>query len=162
MSIDKVQKLVKKLDLLPHPEGGYYKEMYRSTELIEQNALPERFPAARNFMTSIYFLLEQGSFSAFHRIQSDELWYFHQGADIKIHVILKDGTYKYFQLGPEKEMQCCVPAESWFASESTGTYSLVSCAVAPGFDFEDFELADKEKLSFIYPQHTSLIDQFCR
>ncbi|MEX0812184.1 MAG: cupin domain-containing protein [Chitinophagales bacterium] len=154
--------LVNKLNLKAHPEGGYYKEVFRSSESISKAALPERFSGARNYITSIYFLLEKDYFSAFHRIQSDELWYFHRGADLNIHVIMEDGTYKCYELGAERDLQCCIPALSWFAAETKGNYSLVSCAVAPGFDFSDFELAEKSKLSIIYPQHQQLIDQFCR
>ena len=146
----------------PHPEGGYYKEVFRSKEGISQKSLPDRFAGDRSFLTSIYFLLEKGLFSAFHRIQSDALWYFHKGDDLFVHVILPDGTYQCIELGKDKDLQCAVPAGAWFASETRGEFSLVSCAVAPGFDFEDFELANKNELISIYPQHQPLIEQFCR
>lgn len=162
MKENRVEFLVKQYSLQKHPEGGYYKEMYRSKEFVSRNALPDRFSGDRSFLTSIYFLLEKDSFSAFHRIKSDELWYFHQGDNIDIHIILPDGTYLCEELGKDKQFQCMVPAGAWFASNTKGEYSLVSCAVAPGFDFEDFELAEKKELISIFPQYQSLIEEFCR
>jgi predicted cupin superfamily sugar epimerase len=156
------------LHLLPHPEGGYYKETYRSDEQIPHHGLPQRFSAARFFSTAIYFLLEKENFSAFHRIQSDECWHFYAGDALLVHVIHTDGSYACIRLGnhPEQDevFQAVVPAGSWFASETApgGEFSLVGCTVAPGFDFADFELADHSRLSVQYPVHAKLIQRLCR
>ena len=147
---------IKGLDLIPHPEGGYYKENYRSMQKMNVNF------KERNLMTSIYFLLTRDKFSAFHRIKSDELWHFHDGNPIVVHSINQEGVLKSRILGKEiengQQLQFVVPAGEWFASEviSGGDYSLVGCTVAPGFDFGDFELADSS-LQNQFPQHQELI-----
>lgn len=156
------------LQLLPHPEGGYYKETYRSGEQIPRSGLPERFSADRSFSTAIYFLLEKENFSAFHRIQSDECWHFYAGDALLVHVIHPDGSYRCIRLGHHPDrgelFQAVVPAGSWFASETApgGEFSLVGCTVAPGFDFADFELADADQLSGLYPDKEVLIRRLCR
>ncbi len=160
------QQLVEFYGLLPHPEGGFYKENYVSAEQIPQAALPTRFTGNRHFSTAIYFLLTEGNFSAFHRIKSDECWHFYEGDSLLVHVITTDGRYELIKLGSKASngevYQAIVPAGAWFASESIGAYSFVGCTVAPGFDFADFELAEKNKLSSIYPNHRALIERLCR
>ncbi len=159
-------QLVEIYGLLPHPEGGFYKETYVSKEQIPQATLPTRFTGDRPFSTAIYFLLTQGNFSAFHRIKSDECWHFYEGDPLLVHVIKADGNYELIKLGPNAingEMyQAIVPAGAWFASESVGAFSFVGCTVAPGFDFADFEMADKEVLLSLYKQHEALIQKLCR
>lgn len=163
-----VPALVEKFQLMPHPEGGYYKEMYRSNEQIPQNALPIRFTGDRNFSTAIYFLIEQGNFSAFHHIQSDECWHFYAGQTLHVHVIHPGGKYELLKLGSNIEagetFQAMVPAGSWFASETApeGSFSFVGCTVAPGFDFADFELAKADELIPQFPAMEKLIKKFCR
>lgn len=163
-----VAALVEKFSLLPHPEGGFYKEMYRSAESIVQSALPLRFKGDRNFSTAIYFLLEQGNFSAFHRIQSDECWHFYTGQTLHVHVIHPNGDYELIRLGNDilsgEAFQAVVPAGCWFASETApgGEFSFVGCTVAPGFDFADFELAKGEELSKQFPKIKELIERLCR
>jgi predicted cupin superfamily sugar epimerase len=156
---EKISLYVSRLSLTPHPEGGYYASVYRSTELIPAVSLPDRFKADRVFSTSIYFLLEGNQFSAFHRIRSDELWHFYEGCALNIYVIHPDGRGEVLKLGASLEdgerFQQVVPAGCWFASRPAlrDSYSLVGCTVAPGFDFSDFELAEKKKLLSDYPQH---------
>jgi predicted cupin superfamily sugar epimerase len=163
-----VTALVARFQLLPHPEGGYYKETYRSADKIASAALPERFRGDRHFSTAIYFLLEQGNFSAFHRIQSDECWHFYDGDSLHVHVIHPHGAYELLKLGnklAEGEcFQAVVPAGSWFASETApgGKYSFVGCTVSPGFDFADFELAKAGELTGLYPAMHELITRLCR
>jgi len=163
-----VSELVEKFQLLPHPEGGYYKEMYRSTELIQPSALPERFSGGRNFSTAIYFLLEQENFSAFHRIQSDECWHFYAGQSLHVHIIHPNGQYELIRLGNNltqgETFQAVVPAGSWFASETAtgGTFSFVGCTVSPGFDFADFELATAASLCQQFPKKSEVIKRLCR
>ena len=163
-----VSELVAMFQLLPHPEGGFYKETYRSAEQIEQHSLPQRFTGNRQFSTAIYFLLEQGNFSAFHRIQSDECWHFYAGQTLHVHVIHPNGQYALLKLGnyftKGEVFQAMVPAGSWFASETAagGIFSFVGCTVAPGFDFADFELAKTSELVQQFPSMKTLIERLCR
>jgi uncharacterized protein len=161
-----VQELIEQYALLPHPEGGYYKETYRSSEIISKEALPDRFAGERYYSSAIYFLLEQGNFSAFHRIQSDECWHFYAGDTLWVHMISPDGQFTTVHLGnkPGTVYQYVVPAGYWFASETApgGSFSFVGCTVAPAFDFTDFELADGNLLSQQFPQHGKLIQRLCR
>ena len=161
-------QLIQKYNLQPHPEGGWYKQTYKSNEEINADALPERFGANRAFSTAIYFLLEKGNFSAFHRIKSDECWHFYVGDPLLIYIIEKNGGLKVISLGSDLEkghsFQYVVPANCWFASRPApiSEYCFVGCTVSPGFEFEDFELADATELSVMYPQHKSIIKELCR
>ncbi|GAM10400.1 hypothetical protein OR1_02689 [Geobacter sp. OR-1] len=161
-------ELIRKLELLRHPEGGWYRETYRSEETIPAAALPDRFSGDRSFCTAIYFLLEKGDFSAFHRIKSDELWHFHSGTTLTIHMLSQDGSYQTHRLGADLDagasFQAVVPAGFWFGAEVTGNggYALVSCTVSPGFDFADFEMADRDDLIRQLPSHTGIIRQLTR
>jgi uncharacterized protein len=169
---------IKKLVLQPHPEGGYYRQTYRSDLLLPSQALPREFNGPRAAATSIFFLLDEQSFSAFHRLRSDELWHFHIGGPLLIHVIAPDSSYSTIRLGSSHEsgetLQAVVKAGSWFGShlaprplespESTSSdrFALVGCTVTPGFDFEDFELARRADLLRQYPQHREIITKLSR
>lgn len=161
------QQLIDRYQLQSHPEGGYYLETYRSKEKIMADALPNRFNGDRSFSTAIYFLLDGKQFSAFHRIQGDELWHFYAGAGLHIYVIHPDGRGEMLKLGDDLangySFQHIVPAGCWFASKpsSENGFSFVGCTVAPGFDFADFELADKKHLTKQYPQHEEWISNLC-
>ena len=161
-----VAALVKRFDLKPHPEGGFYSETYRSQEAISGAALPDRFASDRYFSSAIYFLLEKGNFSAFHRIKSDECWHFYSGDPLWVHVLHDDGRAETITLGntADSVYQYVVPAGCWFASETApnGIFSLVGCTVAPAFDFADFELAKAEELIRVFPSHQHLIQRLCR
>lgn len=163
-----VDQLIFHYGLVPHPEGGYYKETYRSAESVMANALPERFGGTRSFSTAIYFLLEQGNFSAFHKIKSDECWHFYAGQTLLVHIIHQDGSWQTVKLGSNaaagEVFQFVVPANCWFASEPdpATSFAFTGCTVSPGFDFADFELAKAEELSRIYPQHAAGIRRLCR
>ena len=162
------KELVSLYHLATHPEGGWYKETYRSGELIPSNALPERFSAKRAFSTAIYFLLEQGNFSAFHRIKSDECWHFYSGGPLHVYVLLPDGNLQITALGNDiaagEIFQFVVPANCWFASRPapSSAYCFVGCTVAPGFDFADFEMAEANQLASEFPRHTAIIQELCR
>ena len=154
---------VEKLDLQAHPEGGYYKETYRA----ESQHQFEGFSTARNVATGIYFLLTQGNFSAFHRIKSDEMWHFYDGSPIEVICINEVGELSTIHLGLDVEHgevpQAVVPANVWFASRVTkGDYALVGCTVAPGFDFKDFELAERKQLIEKFPVHRAVITALTR
>jgi predicted cupin superfamily sugar epimerase len=157
-----VQELITHLELVRHPEGGWFRETYRSTETATVHALPGRFDGERVFSTAIYYLLEAGDISALHRIKSDEIWHFYAGSPLLIHAISPDGHYNALHLGPDsvsgERYQAVVPAGCWFGAELTGAqFALAGCTVSPGFDFADFELADQLQLSASYPQHAELI-----
>lgn len=164
------QEYVLALQMKSHPEGGYFAETYRSAEVIPQAALPGRFAGARSFGTAIYFLLESHQFSSLHRIQSDEVWHFYAGLPLEISVISPAGNSTTIRLGNRPDQgevfQAVVPAGCWFGSKPVPdvtvtdcAFSLVGCTVAPGFDFADFELADRATLLAEFPQHRAVIDQ---
>lgn len=147
---------IKHLNLQPHPEGGYFKETYRAAEGISSGFLPERFNGDRSFSTAIYYLLERGDHSAFHRIKSDECWHFYAGETLHIHII-ENNKYTVVRLGAKTDagetFQYVVPANAWFAAEpaNASSFCLAGCTVSPGFDFSDFKMADKQKLVATYP-----------
>ena len=161
------QHLIAHYKMLPHPEGGYFLETYRNNEIISGAALPDRFNNNLCFSTAIYFLLEKKQFSAFHRIKSDELWHFYTGAGLHIYVLHPDGKGEILKLGSDLEngysFQQLVPAGCWFASKpvTENDFSFVGCTVAPGFDFADFELADKEILLKKYSPYKKWIYELC-
>jgi len=159
---------IQKLGLTAHVEGGAFAETYRSSLIIPQDVLPEAFSGARNASTAIYFLLQPGKFSAFHKILSDELWHFYTGVPVNIYEIRPDGKLSHHILGGNPEagevFQCLIPGGSWFAScvETSEGYGLTGCTVAPGFDFADFELADRNSLINQYPEHQDIITKLTR
>ncbi len=156
------------LQLKPHPEGGFYREIYRASESVAANALPQRFTGTRSFSTSIYYLLRQGEHSAFHRIKSDEGWHFYAGGTLLVHMIDNEGNYKCQKLGKNLEdgevFQFVVPATVWFASEPApeNSFILGGCTVSPGFDFTDFEMADKKELLRSFPRHKEILERLCK
>ncbi|GAA3598118.1 cupin domain-containing protein [Flavivirga amylovorans] len=163
-----IQDIVDQLELQPHPEGGYFKEVYRSNGLINEDNLGEDFSGQRNYATSIYFLLTSESFSAFHRIKQDEIWHFYKGSPIKLHIISNDGIYSNTIIGNNMEKgqhpQFVVKAKDWFAAEviDKNAYALVGCTVSPGFDFKDFELPERDTLISKFPEHKNIITAFSR
>ena len=162
------EDLIRALKLLPHPEGGWYRETYRAAESVPLAGLPQWFAGPRSQATAIYFLLTSDRFSALHRIRSDEQWYFHAGSGLTIHVLHPDGRYQSIKLGPGLEegetFQAVVPHDCWFGAtvDLPDTFSLVGCSVAPGFDFADFELAERQALARQFPQHSALIRRLTR
>jgi len=164
-SIPSQDSVISKLGLEKHPEGGYFKEVYRSNEQLKQ--LPERFSGTRSIATSIYFLLGRNDKSHFHKIKSDETWHFYLGAALELHQITEDGTYSMVRIGPDilegDVLQYTVPKNAWFAAQciDTNGYSLVGCTVAPGFDFQDFALAKASELIPLCDKEAELIEAFC-
>ncbi len=150
------------LQLQPHPEGGYYKEVFRSDhQVIRQSS-----PGIRQACTSIYYLLEGTDYSGFHRLASDEIWYFHKGSPLLLHVINEVSIHCTFELSDTSSgnLSIVIKAGLWFAAEipSEAGYTLASCAVAPGFEFSEFEMAKKKELTVLYPQHSDIFDKLCR
>lgn len=158
---------IEKLELKNHPEGGWYRETYRSLLTMEPETLQGTLNTTRNVSTAIYYLLESGQFSAFHRIKSDEMWHFYAGTPLNLYILNKNAGLKIIRLGsdPDKEerFQYWVQAGDWFASEPAdeNSFSLLGCTVAPGFDFKDFEIANKADLATQFPQHQELIARLC-
>ena len=153
---------IEKLKLLPHPEGGYYKEVYRDLGVVKQDALASEFSGDRNLSTAIYYLLEKGDFSCFHRIKSDELWHFYSGDSVNIYYLDKEKLHT-LKLGLNIEKGesplCAVPKNTWFAAElqEDSEFAIMGCTVAPGFDFTDFEKATKDDLEHFAGNHQELI-----
>lgn len=130
--------LIRKLALIPHPEGGHYREIHRSAENVGTGK------GKRSALTTIYFLLAKGERSLFHRVRSDEVWHHHAGAPLRLWRVAEDfSAREKIALGPLGAGRApvgVIPAGDWQAAESAGEYSLAACAVGPGFDFRDFAL----------------------
>ncbi len=165
MSTRTAEYWINRLQLTTHIEGGAFREIYRSPVSAPLSALPSSFTGDRSFCTSIYFLLQQHQFSAFHKIKSDEIWHFYYGDPLIVYEIDQQGRLIEHRLGCDPDnnesFQCVIIAGNWFAARLApgGDYSLVGCTVSPGFDFVDFELANRAVLAAAYPQHEDLIRQ---
>ncbi len=156
MSEKRIQELVNLLQMNPHPEGGFYAETYRSEKSLSTTN------GERNLITSIFFLLTSEHVSHFHRIKSDELWFWHEGSSLSVHLLGEKG-HEILKLGPSDQAgtlpQQLVKANTVFGSsvDEPQTYSLVSCVVAPGFDFRDFELFKTDDLLPLFPEAEEII-----
>jgi len=143
---------IEELKLEKHPEGGWFREIYRSEEIVGKEGLPKGFSGARNISTSIYYLLEGNDFSSFHRIKSDEIWHYYVGVSSIEILFIQNGKLKKQVCGNKPEQgqhfQIIVPKNTWFAARLTDRkgFALVGCTVSPGFHFDDFELATNNLL----------------
>jgi predicted cupin superfamily sugar epimerase len=158
---------VDRLELLPHPEGGFFKETYRSSTDVSQNALGDAFKGSRSISTGIYYLLTGTDFSALHRIASDEMWHFYAGSSLRVEGLHPDGSREDWVLSNRIGHglpQAIVPAGVWFGSRLVDPegFALVGCTVSPGFDFGDFEMADRAQLQSAFPVHTKWIESLTR
>lgn len=164
----KAEYYISKLGLQKHPEGGWFREMYRAEEETAAEHLPGRYSGNRHHSTSIYFLLTSETFSAFHRISSDELWHFYEGSPVTVYMIDHEGNFSEITLGRNIEAgevyQCVIPKGVWFGAmvNAADSFCLVGCTVAPGFHFDDFELASRDKLTADFPQHKAIIEKLTR
>jgi predicted cupin superfamily sugar epimerase len=152
--------LIRRFDLQPHPEGGFFRETYRSTASVRREGSSE----TRSASTAIYYLLCDGAHSAWHRIKSDEVWHFYAGEPLLVHVLDEAGQLITHRLGNPLThagtvFQAVVSAGLWFAAECEDptTFALVGCTVAPGFEFSEFELAEVDALRSAYPVHAVFI-----
>jgi predicted cupin superfamily sugar epimerase len=156
------------LKLAPHPEGGFYRETYRARETIAGEHLPARFGGPRACSTAIYFLLPGDQVSVLHRIKSDEVWHFYAGSPLTLTLIDPEGRLEETRLGPDplrgERFQALVPAGCWYgaAVDDRAGYALVGGTVAPGFEFADFELAERAALLTRYPEHRAAILRLTR
>lgn len=164
MTSPDVESIVDHLSLSPHPEGGYYKETWRSPLVLD--GLPHGGPRAA--MTLIHYLLPGGAHSAFHRVRgSDEAWHFYEGDPLTLHIIEASGAYRTVVLGEDfgsgHVRHAVVPADAWQAAEAQGPrYALVGCTVAPGFDFADFDMAQRDVLAARYPEQRAVVDRLSK
>lgn len=149
---------IQQLELERHVEGGYYRSSFRSQS---------DFDATRSLWSSIYFLLRTGEVSHFHRLTSDEMWYFHAGQSLTIYMIDEQGELTTAQLGLDiaagERPQFLVPKGCIFGSAMNQPgFSLVGCMVSPGFTFDNFELFSQQTLLAQYPQHQTIIERLSR
>ena len=158
------RELIETLGLLPHPEGGYYRETFRSP--LALRGLSWVPAGERNASTAIYFLLPAGVFSAFHRVTGDEVWHHYDGDPVVLHTLGASG-HEMVRLGRDfgagQRPQHVVRDEVWQAAVPTGErYALCGCTVAPGFDFADFVMPPRAELVSAFPEHAALIESFTR
>lgn len=164
------EEIVSRLRLQKHPEGGFFAETHRDVKRVEAEDRPGVWRPAS---TAIYYLLGKRDFSALHRIASDEAWHFYEGSPLRVTRIAPDGSLSHVVLGTDLDAgqvhQAVVPAGHWFGAKLEGedsldehAYALVGCTVSPGFDFEDFELADATALTRQFPEHENLIKSLTR
>ena len=164
----KAEHWIQHLDLKPHPEGGFYKEMYRSNIEVSGKELPVGYHSQRRLATSIYYLLRSEDISRLHRLRSDELWYFHTGSTVTVYYIDTEGKKHKNLLGnnPDKaeHLSVLIPGGTLFCAEvaEPESFGLVSCVVTPGFEFEDFEMFEKDDLIQAFPKHLELIEKFSK
>ncbi|NKJ49530.1 hypothetical protein CIC12_22910 [Burkholderia sp. SG-MS1] len=154
-------ELIRRFDLKPHPEGGFFNETYRSVQRVIRDGGSTQH---RSASTAIYYLLCDGAHSAWHRIRSDEVWHFYAGEPLNVHVLDASGALVTHKLGNalahhDAVFQAVVPAGLWFAAECAdpATFALVGCTVAPGFEFSEFEIGDVDALKAEHPQHAGMI-----
>jgi uncharacterized protein len=153
-------KLVKKLELEKHPEGGYFKQTYRSDTTISVKG----YGGPRNISTAIYYMLVGEQFSAFHRIRSDEIWHHYAGGSITLYAIEDGGKLSKLMIGRGGTPQAVIKAGTWFAASlnSKRSYCLLGCTVSPGFDYRDWELGRRDDLVRIYPRHKRIIERYTK
>jgi predicted cupin superfamily sugar epimerase len=154
---------IEMLHLKPHPEGGYYRRSFSSAGSLSRACLGGDYGGDRPFATAIYYLLKGDEFAALHRLKSEELWHFYTGSALTLHVIDDERHYLQLRLGEHLEagesFQAMIRANWWFGAtvDDPLSYTLVGCTVSPGFNFADFELAERESLISCYPEHADLI-----
>lgn len=162
-----LQSIIDQLRLQPHPEGGYYREMYRAEMTVTHPEVGLEDNATRAAGTAIYFLIPQNQFSAFHRVRTDETWHLYLGGPIELHTIDPEGRYQMHLLTHDLahgQPQITIPAHHWQAARCAPDtpYALGGCTVAPGFDFADFEMPDTDTLLATHPDHEPIIRALSR
>jgi len=157
-------QIIRRLGLRPHPsEGGFFRETYRSPDALAAEALGSRYEDRRSLSTAIYYLLTPETFSVMHRLRSDEIFHFYLGDPLTLLMLYADGQGETKTLGKDieagQQLQVPVPRGVWqglFLNEG-GSFALLGTTMAPGFDYEDFELGERESLARLYPEFSSLI-----
>lgn len=153
-------RLVKKLGLEKHPEGGYFRQTYRSDMIVNVAG----YDGPRNISTAIYYMLVGNQFSAFHRIRSDEIWHHYAGGSITLYTIGNNGKLSRIKIGRGETPQAAIKAGTWFAASlnSKRSYCLLGCTVSPGFHYRDWELGKRGDLVRTYPQHKKIIERYTK
>lgn len=168
MTVLTAASIIERLGLRPHPEGGYFKEVFRAPLSVEHPGIPQGEAARRCCGSLIYYLLEAGDFSAFHRVRwTEEIWHFYAGGPLELHTIDAGGHHSVTTLHNsfgDSEPVCIVPAGCWQAARPVaGTqWALCGCTVAPGFEFADFQMPERAALLSEYPQHAAVIEPLTR
>ncbi len=156
---------IERLELAEHPEGGYFRQVYKSREQVSGDCLSGRYGGPRSLSSCIYYLLKGSQFSALHRLKSDEIWHFHAGSPLTLFVIDRDGVLTRRKLGTDPDggeaFHGVIKAGGWFGAtvDDPRSYSLVGCTVAPGFEYDDFELGGRDELLRRYPLHADVIER---
>ncbi len=162
------QYWIEKLNMTEHPEGGYFAPAFRASEQLSRDGLPDRFAGNRAIASSIYYLLKKGQFSTFHRLKSVEIWSFFEGDPLTIHILDLQGALTEKRLGrnfdKSESFQVAIEPGNWFAAEQQGPgeFTLVGCTVAPGFEWEDMEIASRAELKTRFPECREIIDKLTR
>ncbi len=162
------EQIKQQLGLIAHPEGGFYIQTYKSSDMVAKPCLDARYSGARATGTCIYYLLEPGDFSEMHRLQSDEIFHFYLGDPVEQLQLWPDGSSRVVILGTDlgrgQVPQHVVPKNVWQGSRlvAGGNYSLLGCTVAPGFEFEDYESGLRDQLCQQYPGQSELIRALTR
>lgn len=153
-------RLVRKLGLEEHPEGGYFKQTYRSDTIVNV----EGYGGPRNIASAIYYMLVGGQFSAFHRIRSDEIWHHYVGSSITLYAINDGGKMSKEKIGNNGTPQAVIKAGTWLAAalDNKRSYCLLGCTVSPEFDYRDWELGKRNELVRMYPQHRARIERYTK
>lgn len=165
MNKSQAQILIERFNLKPLPrEGGFFRETYRADKKVDATAAGSQ----KSVSTCIYFLLSKDTFSAFHRLPSDEIWHFYAGDQVELSVISNEGELKVYRLDASLSdgtaPQVVVQSGCWQGARLTGNggYALLGCTVAPAFDFSDYEHGDRQKLLQKFPQHSQTIMNLTR
>lgn len=162
------EEIIRLLHLQPHPEGGYFAETYRSAESISRERLPERYSGPRSFGTAIYFFLTPDTFSALHQLESDELFHFYAGSPVELFMLDGTGQGSFHLLGNDLASgalpQLVVPRGTWQGCrlKTGGEWALLGTTVAPGFNYEDFRMAERGTLIADFPTWQETILSYTR
>ncbi len=160
-----VEHWIAALGLSPHPEGGWFRETWRSPEQVPRAGLPERFDGPRSLGTAIVYLLGEGGHSRFHRLRADEVWHLYDGGPLHLHLLEPGRGARRIVLGRDvargETLQCVVPHGTWFGAEvpAGAGHALAGCTVSPGFEFGDFEMASRAALLAGFPAERALIER---
>lgn len=164
----KAKFYIDKLGLEKHPEGGWFREIYRSAEIYFSDTLPDRYTGDRNFSTTIYFLLEGEQVSVFHKLKSDEIWHHIDGGPVRIYILDRSGKLSEILLGKNIDagemLHAVIKSGDLFAAEAAekDSFTLVSCSVSPGFEYDDFSIAERTSLLEEFPVHREIILKLTR
>ncbi|HEX9015986.1 MAG TPA: cupin domain-containing protein [Chloroflexota bacterium] len=162
------QSIITALGLVPHPEGGYFAETYRADELLPPEALSRGYPDARSVSTAIYYLLTPDTFSELHSLRSDEIFHFYLGDPVEMLQLWPDGSGEVVTLGTDiaagMRPQVVVPGSVWQGSRLVpgGSFALLGCTVAPGFDYSDYEAGKRDDLLYLFPRFEEMIKALTR